>query len=158
MIKRFYVEKKPGFNTKAKALAAVFRNILNLSELEDLRIVYRYDVEALSDDVMTQVVNVIFSEPNVDDVYENSLPIDSDEQVFAIEYLPGQYDQHGDFAAQCTQIIAGYKPLLKVAQCVVLRGDLGEDDINRIKEYMINPVDSMETSLDARESLTDAVK
>ena len=158
MIKRFYVEKKPGFNTKAKALAAVFRNILNLSELEDLRIVYRYDVEALSDDVMTQVVNVIFSEPNVDDVYENSLPIDSDEQVFAIEYLPGQYDQHGDFAAQCTQIIAGYKPLIKVAQCVVLRGDLGEDDINRIKEYMINPVDSMETSLDARESLTDAVK
>ena len=158
MIKRFYVEKKPGFNTKAKALAAVFRHILNLSELEDLRIVYRYDVEALSDDVMTQVVNVIFSEPNVDDVYENSLPIDSDEQVFAIEYLPGQYDQHGDFAAQCTQIIAGYKPLIKVAQCVVLRGDLGEDDINRIKEYMINPVDSMETSLDARESLTDAVK
>ena len=70
---------------------------------------------------MTQVVNVIFSEPNVDDVYENSLPIDSDEQVFAIEYLPGQYDQHGDFAAQCTQIIAGYKPLIKVAQCVVLR-------------------------------------
>ncbi|MBR0383520.1 MAG: phosphoribosylformylglycinamidine synthase [Eubacteriaceae bacterium] len=158
MIKRFYVEKKPGFNTKAKALAAVFRNVLNLTKLKDLRIAYRYDVEALSDDVMTQVVNVIFSEPNVDDVYEDTLPVDSDETIFAIEYLPGQYDQHGDFAAQCTQIIAGHKPLIKVAQCVVLRGDLTEEDVNKIKEYMINPVDSMETSLDARDSLTDAVK
>lgn len=95
MIKRFYVEKKPGFNTKAKALAAVFRNVLNLTKLKDLRIAYRYDVEALSDDVMTQVVNVIFSEPNVDDVYEDTLPVDSDETIFAIEYLPGQYDQIG---------------------------------------------------------------
>lgn len=158
MIKRFFVEKKPGFNTESVDLAQTFRRILNLKKLENIRIVYRYDIEDLSDDIMEQVVNIIFSEPNVDDVYTDILPLAEGEKVFAIEYLPGQYDQHGDSAAQCIQILAGHRPALKVAKCVVLKGDLDSDAVEKIKQYMINPVDSREADLGPRASLTDAVK
>ena len=84
MIKRFFVEKKAGFNTKSKALQMTFRKILNLKALEGLRIVNRYDIEALPDEVMHQVVDTIFSEPNVDNVYVDDLPVSEDEKVFAI--------------------------------------------------------------------------
>ena len=80
-----------------------FRKILNLKALEGLRIVNRYDIEALPDEVMHQVVDTIFSEPNVDNVYVDDLPVSEDEKVFAIEYLPGQYDQQADFAVQCVR-------------------------------------------------------
>lgn len=158
MIRRFFVEKKPGFNTESVDLAQTFRRILNLKKLENIRILYRYDIEDLSDDIMEQVVNIIFSEPNVDHVYTDEMPLSKEEKVFAIEFLPGQYDQHGDSAVQCIQILAGRRPLLKVAKCVVLQGDLDGKDIDKIKQYMINPVDSREADLGPRTSLTDAVK
>ena len=130
MIKRFYVEKKAGFNTKSKALQMTFRKILNLKALEGLRIVNRYDIEALPEDVMQQVVDTIFSEPNVDNVYVEDLPVSDDEKVFAIEYLPGQYDQQADFAVQCVQLLSGTRPTIKVAECIVLKGDLSDEDIS----------------------------
>lgn len=158
MIRRFYVEKKPGFNTKSEALAMTFRRILELKKLENIRIVYRYDIEDLSDEIMEKVINTILSEPNVDNVAEQALSVAADEQVFAIEFLPGQYDQQGDFAAQCVQLLTGSRPAIKVAQCVVLKGALTADDVNKIKQYMINPVDSREADLSPRTTLTDAFK
>ena len=158
MIKRFFVEKKAGFNTKSKALQMTFRKILNLKALEGLRIVNRYDIEALPDEVMHQVVDTIFSEPNVDNVYVDDLPVSEDEKVFAIEYLPGQYDQQADFAVQCVQLLSGTRPTIKVAECIVLKGNLSDDDIQKIKHYMINPVDSKEADLAPRTTLTDVVK
>ena len=101
---------------------------------------------------------MILSEPNVDNVAEQALSVAADEQVFAIEFLPGQYDQQGDFAAQCVQLLTGSRPAIKVAQCVVLKGALTADDVNKIKQYMINPVDSREADLSPRTTLTDAFK
>lgn len=158
MIKRFYVEKKAGFNTKSRALHMSFKKLLNLKALEGLRILNRYDIEALPDDVMQQVVDTIFSEPNVDNVYVDELPVSDDEKVFAVEYLPGQYDQQADFATQCVQLVSGTRPVIKVAKCYVLKGDLSDDDVQKIKQYMINPVDSKEADLAPRQTLTDAVK
>lgn len=158
MIKRFFVEKKLGFNTEARALAQSFQRILKIDGLESIRIIYRYDVESLSDSLMEQVKNIIFSEPNVDNVVEDDMKFNENEQVFAIEYLPGQYDQHGDSAAQCIQILAGQKPALKVAKLVVVSGDVSPQELKKIKSYMINPVDSREASLAMRTSLVDAAK
>jgi phosphoribosylformylglycinamidine synthase len=158
VIKRYFVEKKPGFNTEAKALAETFRTILKIEKLEGLRIIFRYDMEELSDEILQKAKNIILSEPNVDDVVEDTLAFDADERVFAIEYLPGQFDQHGDSAAQCIQILAGDRPRIKVAKIVALRGQISDDDLNKIKNYMINPVDSREAELGARTTLMDAPK
>ncbi|MEG0074906.1 MAG: phosphoribosylformylglycinamidine synthase [Eubacterium sp.] len=158
MIKRIFVEKKSGFNTEANELASTFQRILKIEGLESIRIVYRYDVENLEFEILSQIKKIIFSEPNVDDVYENELSFTSEEQAFGIEYLPGQYDQHGDSAAQCIQIIAGEKPLLKVAKIVVVKGKVSSEELRKIKQYMINPVDSQEADLSARKTLTDKIK
>ncbi|SDX90777.1 phosphoribosylformylglycinamidine synthase [Eubacterium barkeri] len=158
VIKRYFVEKKPGFNTEAMALAETFRKILNIKGLRGIRIIYRYDVEMLDDDIMEKAKNIIFSEPNVDDVGEDAMAFSDGERVFATEYLPGQYDQHGDSAAQCIQILAGDRPAIKVAKLVVVDGDVDDTQCDRIKEYMINPVDSREASLETRQTLSDATK
>lgn len=122
MIKRIFVEKKAGFNTEAQELAQTFFRILGIKGLEGIRILYRYDVEGLEGTLLEAVKRTIFSEPNVDNVYEDAMETDQNEQVFATAYLPGQYDQHADSAAQCIQILAGEKPLLKVAKVVCVKG------------------------------------
>lgn len=158
MIKRIFVEKKAGFNTEAEELAQTFKRILNINKLEGIRIIYRYDVEDLGDSLLEQAKKTIFSEPNVDNVYDKAPTLETDEQAFAIEFLPGQYDQHADSAAQCIQILAGKKPMLKVAKMVVVKGEISDEDLLKIKQYMINPVDSREAALSERETLQDKIK
>ena len=107
MIKRIFVEKKDKFEVEAKSLTHTFQRILKIQKLESMRILYRYDVEGVADDLFNQIIGTILSEPNVDQVFEGTLQINDDEKIFGISYLPGQYDQHGDTAIQCIQIVSG---------------------------------------------------
>ncbi len=158
MIKRIFVEKKQGFDVEAQSLVQSFQRILKIENLEAVRIIYRYDIEEMEESIFQQVVNTIFSEPNVDSVYENRLEIRKEDRLFGISYLPGQYDQHSDSAIQCVQIISGNRPLIKVGKIVVLQGKINDDALNRIKKYMINPVDSKETSLEPFVTLVDTIE
>ncbi len=158
MIKRIFVEKKDKFEVEAKSLTQTFQRILKIQKLESIRVLYRYDVEGVADDLFSQIIGTILSEPNVDQVYEGVLQVKADERIFAISYLPGQYDQHADSAIQCIQIVSGERALVKVAKIVVLTGALTPNEFNSIKQYMINPVDSQEASLEPYVTLADEIR
>jgi phosphoribosylformylglycinamidine synthase (EC 6.3.5.3) len=158
VIKRIFVEKKDRFEVEAKSLTQTFQRILKISKLKSMRILYRYDVEGVTDGLFNQIIDTILSEPNVDQVFEGVLQINDDENIFGISYLPGQYDQHGDSAIQCIQIVSGERALIKVAKIVVLIGELTQNELNSIKRYMINPVDSQEASLEPFATLVDEVR
>lgn len=157
MIKRIFVEKKQGFDVEAQSLIQSFQNILKIENLNAVRILYRYDMEDVPEDIFDQVTNTILSEPNVDNVYEESMEKGQDDLIFGISYLPGQYDQHADSAIQCVMILSGNRPLIKVAKIVVLQGNISQEACDRIKKYMINPVDSQETTLDKFTTLADKI-
>ncbi|MEG6565416.1 phosphoribosylformylglycinamidine synthase [Thermoanaerobacterium saccharolyticum] len=151
-VKRIYVEKKPQYNIEAKKLFDDLKNNLNISGLKSVRIINRYDVLGLSEDIFFKAVKTIFSEPNLDDVFIEDLPYEKDDKVFAIEFLPGQYDQRADSAEQCIQILTnGFKPKVLCGIVVVLSGKLTDEEFDKIKSYCINPVDSREASLEKRE-------
>ncbi|WP_129595941.1 phosphoribosylformylglycinamidine synthase [Anaerophilus nitritogenes] len=153
-IKRIYVEKRQGFNIEAKDLLEDIKQNLGMSGLRDLRILNRYDIEGISEEEYKRVRNTIFSEPNVDDVYDEIFPIEDGEKVFGIEYIPGQYDQRADSAEQCVQIFTQKeKPHILTAKIIVLKADITEDEFKKIKEYCINPVDSREAELNKPNSL-----
>ncbi|MBQ1450073.1 MAG: phosphoribosylformylglycinamidine synthase, partial [Eggerthellaceae bacterium] len=147
MVQRVYVEKKPGFDVEAKALLHELREILGIERLESLRLLNRYDVEGISDELFDQCVPTVFSEPQSDDVaYE--LPSEDGATTFAVEALPGQFDQRADSASQCIQLISqGERPDVRNAKVYILHGDLTADDIEAIKRYVINPVEAREASL-----------
>ncbi len=146
---RIYVEKKAGFDVEAQQLWHDLRENLCMHGLEQLRLLHRYDVEGVSQQEFSQARQTIFSEPNVDDVYEESLPDLSGYHVFAMEYLPGQYDQRADSAAQCIQLLThGERPQVATARVVALKGSLTDDQIQTIEQYLINPVESRLASLD----------
>ncbi|HHY82477.1 MAG TPA: phosphoribosylformylglycinamidine synthase [Clostridiales bacterium] len=153
-VKRIYVEKKEDFNIEAKGLYDDLRINLGIEGLKGVRIVNRYDVEGMSDDEYLAARDIVFCEPPVDRLYEEDLPIDPGHLVFAIEYLPGQYDQRADSAAQCVQIITHKdKPVVKAAKLIILEGDISQEEFQKIKNYCINPIESREASLDKPESL-----
>ena len=153
-IKRLYVEKKKGYDVEARHLFADIKENLGISALEDLRIINRYDVQGIDDEDYNAAKNTIFSEPPVDMVYEETLSFLSEERVFAMEYLPGQYDQRADSAMQCIQLVSQKeKPIVLSAKLIVLKGNVTQEDFDRIKHYCINPVDSREASLDKPETL-----
>ncbi|AFA48415.1 phosphoribosylformylglycinamidine synthase [Acetobacterium woodii] len=158
MIKRIFVEKKDKYQVEAKSLKQTFQRILKIQGLESMRILYRYDVEGVKEDLFKQIIGTILSEPNVDKVFEDSIQIEEGDKIFGISYLPGQYDQHGDSAVQCIQIVSGQRALVKVAKIVILTGALTQTEFDKIKHYMINPVDSQETSLEPFETLTDEIR
>lgn len=158
MIKRIFVEKKDEFEVEAKSLTHTFQRILKIQKLESMRIVYRYDVQDVADELFDQIISTILSEPNVDQVFEDCLETRVDEKIFGISYLPGQYDQHADSAIQCIQIVSGERALVKVAKIVVLTGELTQNEFESIKHYMINPVDSQEASLEPFTTLADEVR
>lgn len=150
---RIFVEKKPEFNGEARHLLHDLRESLGLPALEAVRIVQRYDIDGLSDAEFNQAVRQILSEPQVDGT-SASLTLGEDETAFAVEYLPGQFDQRADSAAQCVQILTGKeRPLVASAKVIVLAGRLSADDLARIKGYVINAVDSHEARMDLPESL-----
>lgn len=150
---RVFVEKQPEFNTQARELLHDLRDNLNIHHLEGVRVIQRYDVDGLSDTEFAEASRLILSEPQVDVAF-GELTLDDNETAFAVEYLPGQYDQRADSAAQCVQILTqGASPLIASAHLIVLRGALSEAEINQVKAYTINAVDSREASMELPTSL-----
>ena len=149
---RIYVEKKEPFAVEAAGVLASLRNDLGLSKLRHVRLLNRYDVEGISREVFDSVRDTVFSEPPVDMVYDE-LPA-GDGKVFAIEYLPGQFDQRADSCAQCIQLATlCERPTVQNARVYVLEGDITDEELERIKAYLINPVESREASLEMPETL-----
>ncbi len=149
MVRRIFAEKKEGFDVEAKALYRDLKDNLGISGLKSVRIINRYDVEGISDEEYKGSRNIIFSEPPVDSIYDEDIAIDSDCKVIAIEYLPGQYDQRADSAAQCIQILTeGERPEIRVAKLILLDGEISDEEYIRIKDYCINPVESQEASME----------
>ena len=139
MVSRVYVEKKPGFDGEAKQLKEELRSLLGVGALENLRMVNRYDVEGISDELFAQCVPTVFSEPQ-SDIATLEMPEANGAAVFAVEYLPGQFDQRADSASECIQLISqGERPEVRSAKVYVLEGALTDDDVAAIKHYVINP-------------------
>ncbi len=152
MVYRIYVEKKPGFDGEAQALQNELSSLLGIEQLTGLRLLNRYDVEGIDQALFDQCVSTVFSEPPVDDTY-TELPAWSD-SCFAVEYLPGQFDQRADSAAECIQLISqGERPLVRSARVYLLEGALSDAQIDAIKKYVINPVEAREASLETRATL-----
>ena len=151
MVYRVYVEKKAGQTHEADSLLKEVQEFLQISGLSSVRVLNRYDVEKIEEQLFNRSVNTIFSEPQVDNV---SFEIPTGKVVFAVEPLPGQYDQRADSAAQCVQILSqGERPLVRTAKVYVLDGELTEEAIAAIKHHVINPVECREASLDMPKTL-----
>ena len=152
MVYRLYVEKKPGFDHEAQGLLTELRSFLGIKGLNSLRVLNRYDVENLDQEIYLRAVSGVFSEPQLDEVYEE-LPAGAD-FVLAAEYLPGQFDQRADSAAQCIQLMAQCeRPTVRTATVYMMNGALSAEDIEKIKHHVINPVERREASLDRVDSL-----
>ena len=118
---RLFVEKKSNFRSEAESLLGDLREQLRLTALTDLRILQRYDIEGVSEDALTAAISTVFAEPPVDDVYRETFPITPEERAFAVEFLPGQFDQRADSAAQCLQIVGGgERPAVAAARTLSL--------------------------------------
>jgi len=153
-IKRIYVEKKKGFPGETETLLHDLRENLGIKTLTGLRKLNRYDISGITEEEYRVARSTILSEPPVDNAYDEDFPRAEDETVFAVEYLPGQYDQRADSADQCIQIITRKeKPVVTNARVFVLRGELSPGDVARIKKYLINPVDSREARGEKPETL-----
>ncbi len=153
MVFRVYVEKKPGFDVEARQLLAELQDILGIPTLTNLRLINRYDVEGISRELFEQCVPTVFSEPQSDNASE-SMPDANGAQVFAVEFLPGQFDQRADSASECIQLISqGERPAVLSAKVYYLEGALSDADVASIKHYVINPVEAREASLAERDTL-----
>ena len=152
MVYRVFVEKKKELANEAKALLSDARSLLGIKALTDVRIINRYDAENITEELFDYAKQTVFSEPQLDTVC--SEPELDGATVFAVEYLPGQFDQRADSAAQCIQIISqGERPLVRSAKIYALYGELTSDEIAEIKKYVINPVEAREASLELPETL-----
>ncbi len=157
-VKRIFVEKKKGFDVSAQHLFTDCKDYLGITGLEAVRICIRYDIEGITDSDYLAARTTIFSEPPIDCAYDETIALADDEHMFSIEYLPGQYDQRADSAAQCIQIMThGQAPMIKTAQVIILKGHLSENDIATVKKYLINPVDSHEASLEIPDTLQEEI-
>jgi len=153
-VKRIFVEKRPPFDVEAKGLLKELVTNLHISSIENLRILNRYDVSGISEEEYKKARNTIFAEPVVDYAYDEEININDSDKVFAVEYLPGQYDQRADSAAQCIQILTqNERPIVRCAKIIVITGSISDEDLKKVKHYYINSVDSMETSLDKHSNL-----
>lgn len=151
---RVFVEKKHGFDVEAQHIQSDLVQNLGMHAIEGLRLFNRYDVSGLSQDEFDAACATIFSEPNVDDVYRENLNLSNAYHVFAMEYLPGQYDQRADSAAQCVQLLTqGERPQVLTARVVAIKGNLSDDELDKIKSYMVNPVESRLASLEKPKTL-----
>ncbi len=155
MVRRVYVEKKPALRLEAQGLLTELRTILGVSALTGLRLVNRYDVENIPEAVFRKAKAIVFSEPQVDLLYEEDFPLpEGPHTILAVEALPGQFDQRADSAAQCVQLMAGVdRPLVSYAKVYLLEGELSAADLEKIKGYVINPVESREASLEKPDTL-----
>ena len=151
---RLFVEKKPAFRSEAEGLLRDLREQLALPGLGGLRILQRYDVDGLPASALEAAIPTVFAEPPVDDVHRETFPLAPGEVAFAVEFLPGQFDQRADSASQCLQIVGGgERPLVAAARTYVVGGSPSPADLARIKAFLVNPVDSREASLDKPSTL-----
>ena len=152
---RCFAEKKPGFDGEAVSVLNQLKEQLGIEALTDVRILHRYDVEGIDAQVYEKARVIVFSEPQVDAVYDEDVPVSASAgAILAVEALPGQYDQRADSAAQCIQLMAGGdRPVVKCATVYLLEGAVSEADLEQIKAYLINPVECREASLDKPETL-----
>ncbi|MDR0499485.1 MAG: phosphoribosylformylglycinamidine synthase [Holophagales bacterium] len=153
-IRRIFVEKKPEFAVDAAHLLHDLKNILGISSLEQVRTLVRYDVEGLSDTDYQAVLWTVFAEPPLDVVYEDEFSAKPSESVLALEYLPGQYDQRADSAAQCLKLLCpGVRPTVVCSKVFVFKGALTAEHLGKIKKHLVNPVDSREAVLEKPSTL-----
>ena len=153
MVYRVYVEKRGELANEARSLKNDLVSLLGIKNLKNLRMLNRYDVEDISAELFENAVKNVFSEPQLD-VVTYSIDKKDTDTVFAVEYLPGQFDQRADSAAQCIQIISQKeRPLVRTAKVYILEGDLSADEVEAIKKYVINPVESREASLEEAKTL-----
>ncbi|MCF2555089.1 phosphoribosylformylglycinamidine synthase [Faecalicatena contorta] len=156
-VRRVYVEKKEGFGVQAGDLRHEIKSYLGIKDVADVRVLIRYDVENISDDIFEKACNGIFSEPPVDTLYHEEFPLTEGSRVFSVEFLPGQFDQRADSAVQCVQFIKeDEQPVIKTAITYVITGENGEisdEEFEAIKAHCINPVDSRETGMEKPETL-----
>ena len=151
-VRRVYVEKKPDFAVKAKELKHEVKHYLGIAA-EGVRVLIRYDVENVSDDTYKEALQTVCSEPAVDDIYEEEFDAKGG-KVFSVEFLPGQFDQRADSAEQCVKLLnEEEEPIIRSATTYVINGDITEDELDAIKKYCINPVDSRETGAQKPETL-----
>ncbi len=147
-VRQMFVEKKDSFDIEAKGLLSELKQSFNLKNLNNVRVLNRYQMEGVDEEVYAKSKFTIFAEPTVDIIYENEVEIKNEDRYFLVEYLPGQYDQRADSAAQCVQIISkNEKPVIKSAKLIILEGILSDEEFYKIKNYCINPVDSQEAEI-----------
>ena len=153
LVYRIFVEKKPGLDNEARALLGDAKKFLGIKGLEKVRLLNRYDAENISDDMFSLAVREVFSEPQLDNTMDQ-FDAEGAIAVFAVEYLPGQFDQRADSAAQCIQILSkGERPTVRTAKVYVLSGELTAEELETVKHYVINPVEAREASLEKPETL-----
>ena len=145
-IKMVFVEKKDGFDVESQILLSDFKENLEIEALEGVRILNKYILGDMEEEQYRRTLNTILSEAPVDRVYEENFKLGQDEFAFGVEYLPGQYDQRADSASECIMLLTGEKVPSKFSKIIILKGDLDEEDIRKIKSYYINPVDSREVN------------
>ena len=151
MVYRVYVEKKKEFANEAKALKSDIIEFLKISNLQDIRVLNRYDVENIESNLFEYCIGTVFSEPQLDNI-TNELP--NEKNIFAVEFLPGQFDQRANSAAECIQIISKQeRPVVKTAKVYILYGNLSNEEIEKIKKYIINPIETREASLEKYDTL-----
>ncbi len=151
---RIYVEKKPQFAVDGGAVLSDLNVALGISSVENVRIINRYDCEKLSKENFDAAVPTVFSEPPVDEVYYDLPELNADERMFAVEFLPGQFDQRADSAAQCIQMLCkGDRPAVKYAKLYLLKGKITDEEFAKIKHYLINAVESRECGFDRYDTL-----
>ena len=160
MVYRIFVEKKPELANEAAGLLADIKTLLGIQSLESVRMISRYDADNIDKDLFEYAVKTVFSEPQLDNTADTveGLNCSGCKELFAVEQLPGQFDQRADSAAQCIQLISQKeKPLVKFAKVYALYGDLSENEIAEIKKYIITPVETREASLDVSALITTDV-
>ena len=153
-VKRVFVEKKPEFAVQARELRDEIESYLGIAGVTGVRVLVRYDIENLSEDVYREALGTIFSEPPVDEVFEGDFVHGADDAVFSVEYLPGQFDQRADSAEQCVKLLKETEePVIKTATTYVISGSLTKEELDAVKAFCINPVDSREASETIPETL-----
>ncbi|WP_227764785.1 phosphoribosylformylglycinamidine synthase [Zhaonella formicivorans] len=158
-VRRIYVEKKKGFDSEARNIYLDLKENLGIKGLTGVRVVNRYDFVGLTDEEYEKARNTIFAEPPVDCVYDEKLEFNEADSVFAMEFLPGQYDQRADSAAQCVQILTQKeRPIVLSAKVIILQGQISDAELTKVKEYLINPLESREAALEKPETLEMGVE
>ena len=153
-VRRVYVEKKPAFAVQAKDLRHELRKYLGVSGLTGVRVLIRYDVENISDDVFEKACKTVFAEPPVDTLYKESFEMAENARTFSVEFLPGQFDQRADSAVQCVKFLnEEEEPVIRSATTYVIEGEVSDEEFEAIKHHCINPVDSREIGMEKPETL-----